>query len=190
MRIGLCTLVLILIPLAICEPEPPKSTSPPPLPFYDWKVCPFEGCAYRQWTAKKQIVVYNTWRTDRHPIARLSTGDSVIGVTGVVITFKPGIIRMDRDLPAQNLKRGETILTYSYKGEGYSAVWVKGRYYSEFDIGFTKWPNGMGCGPAYCAATYLDLGKKVWWAEIRLKSGVRGWVNMDTADFDGVDILS
>ena len=84
---------------------------------------------------------------------------------------------MDRDLPDYKLKRGETILTYTYRGEGFSAVWFKGQYYSEFDISFAKRPDGQGCGGADCAATYVDLGKKVWWAEVKLKSGLSGWVN-------------
>lgn len=48
---------------------------------------------------------------------------AVTGITGAVVTFRPGLIRMDRDLPEQNLRRGDTILTYAYRGEGFSAVW-------------------------------------------------------------------
>ena len=161
----------------------------PTLPFYDWKACPFEGCAYRQWIARKSVVSYDTWKNDRRPIAQISKGDTVFGVTGVVITFAPGLIRVDRDLPDSNLKRGDTILTYTYRGEGFSAVWFKGKYYTEFDISFTKWPDGQGCGGAHCAATYVELGKKVWWAEVKLKSGRAAWVNMEEADFEGIDLL-
>ncbi len=158
--------------------------SAPALPFYDWKACPFEGCSYRQWTASKQVVVYDTWKQDRRPIAELAKGETVLGLTGVVITFRPGVIRMDRDLPENNLKWGDTILTYAYRGEGFSAVWFHGRFHSEFDISFTKWPDGTGCGGAHCAATYVDLGKKDWWAQVKLQSGRTGWVEMDNAGFD------
>ena len=189
-RAGLCTASAIILPLAFCQVDQPKVGSAPPLPFYDWKTCPFEGCSYRHWTAQKEIVVYDTWKQNRQPIAQLSKGDSVIGVTGVVITFSPGVIRLDRDLPEQNLKRGDTILTYTYRGEGFSTVWFKGLYYSEFDISFAKWPDGSGCGGAHCAATYVDMGEKVWWAEVKLKSGRNGWVNMNAAVFDGTDALA
>lgn len=162
----------------------------PTLPFQDWKACPFEGCAYRGWTAKKPAVSYDTWKDNRHPIGTIAKAEVVLGVTGLVITLRPGVIRMDRDLVESNLKRGDTILTYAYRGEGYSAVWFKGRYYSEFDISFAKWPDGQGCGGVHCAATYVDLGKKVWWAEVRLKSGHLVWVDMDDADFDGIDLLA
>jgi hypothetical protein len=55
-------------------------------------------------------------------------GDKALGITGVVITFKPGVIRLDHDLPSKKLNRGDTILTYAYRGEGNSAVWLKGLY--------------------------------------------------------------
>ena len=93
----------------------------------------------------------------------------------------PGLIRMDRDLPDQDLRRGDMVLTYAYRGEGFSAVWFKGRYHSDFDISFAKWPDGTGCGGPHCAATCVDLGKKSWWAKVRLKSGQTGWVEMDLA---------
>src|SRR5207248_9874697 len=121
--IGLALLVTVIVSSAICQESEPKAMPAPTLPFYDWKACPFEGCSYRQWTARKSVVSYDTWKTDRRPVAEISKGDVVIGVTGVVITFRPGVIRVDRDLPDANLRRGDTILTYSYRAEGYSAVW-------------------------------------------------------------------
>ncbi len=164
--------------------------SPPALPWNDDGACPFEGCAYRQWTANKAAVLYDTWKTGRKQIGEIKAGQKVTGLTGTVITFKPGVIRMDRDLEDQNLRTGDTILTYTYRGEGFSAAWFKGRFYSEFDISFAKWPDGSGCGGAHCAATYIDLGEKIWWAQIKLRSGQTGWVNMNDADFSGVDMLA
>jgi hypothetical protein len=161
----------------------------PALPFYDWNVCPGEGCAYGRWTARKPVLVYDTLKAKRRVLARLRAGEKVIGVTGVVITFRPGVIRMSRELPNEQLKGGDTILTYAYRGEGESAVWFNGRYYPDFDIGFTKLPDGDWCQGESCAATFVDMGKKVWWAEVKLKSGLIGWVDMDRADFAGVCLL-
>jgi hypothetical protein len=141
---------LIILPLLSQEPSAgagqSKAMATPDLPYYDWKACPFEGCTYREWTALKPTVVYDTWNKNSRRIARIAVKEKVIGVTGLVITFRPGIIRMERDLPQDGLKRGDTILTYAYRGEGVSAVWFKGRYYPEFDVTFTTWPNGQGCG--------------------------------------------
>ena len=97
---------------------------------------------------------------------------------------------MDRDLPGQNLRRGDTILTYSYRGEGFSAVWFKGKYQTEFDISFAKRLDGTGCGGDHCAATYIDMGQHDWWAQVKLPSGQTGWVSMETAEFDGTNLLA
>ena len=162
---------------------------PPKLPFVDSNTCPGEGCQYREWTARKAVVVYDTWKASRREIGRLVKGEKVTGVTGVVITNEPGVVRMDRDLPEAGLKRGDTILTYAYRGEGETAAWFNGKYYPDFDISFAKSPDGTGCGGDRCAATYVKAGKKAWWAEVRLQSGRTGWVNMQAAPFDGTDAL-
>jgi hypothetical protein len=85
----------------------------PALPYFDWRASPFEGCRYRQWTARKSIIVCDTWKQQRQEVEQLSMGDKVMAVTGVVITFRPGVVRMDRDLPDRDLKRGDVILTYT-----------------------------------------------------------------------------
>src|SRR5262249_31313809 len=90
----------------------------PELPYFDWDACPFEGCAYKQWTAKEAIPVYDTWKGDRRKIESLKAGDKVMGVTGVVITYRPGRIRIDKDRPEDKLKRGDIVWTYTYQGEG------------------------------------------------------------------------
>jgi len=180
-----------VLPASCQDIEESKAmASAPSLPYVDLDACPFEGCTYREWTARKSAVVYDTWEVKRRQVARISVGEKVTSVTGVVITFRPGTIRMDRDLPEAGLKRGDTILTYTYRGEGFSAVWFKGRFHSEFDISFTKWPDGSGCGGTHCAATYTDLGKITWWVQVRLSSGGMGWVDMTNAEFDGMDLLA
>jgi hypothetical protein len=166
--------------LPACFGQAAKATPEPRLPFYDWGACPYESCLYgHSWTVHRPVTLYDTWKEGRRAVAELAAGDKVTGVSGVVITFKPGSVRMDRELPEQNLRRGDTVLTYAYRGEGFSAVWFKGRYYSDFDISFAKWPDGSGCGNEHCAATYVDLGKKAWWAEVKLASGRTGWVDME-----------
>jgi hypothetical protein len=190
-RLSRLRLISIVYALSLAMAAGQSKTVPEPaLPFVDLKACPFEGCVYRQWTARKPVAVYDTWKQERRQVAQIATGDKVIGMTGLVITFKPGLIRMDRDLPEQGLKRGDTILTYSYRGEGFSAVWFKGHYDPEFDISFAKRPDGTGCGGEHCAAAYVDLGNKAWWAQVKLASGQIGWVTMDDADFDGIDLLA
>jgi hypothetical protein len=182
-------LTVFLADTSKSQSEAYKLQPAPKLPFFDWNACPFEGCTYGKWTATKAIKVFDSWKSDAKVIATLRPAAVVTGLSGVVITYKPGKIRVDDDLPQYGLRRGDSILTYTYRGEGYSAVWFKGRFYRQFDIGFTKWPDGSGCGSG-CAGTYVDLGKNVWWAKVRTKSGITGWVNMNEADFSGVDLLA
>jgi hypothetical protein len=123
-----------------------KKMATPALPFYDWGACPYESCAYRQWTAHRSATVYDAWKPERRAIAQLQVGEQVTGITSTVVTYQPGLIRIDGDLPDRDLQRGDTVLTYAYRGEGFSAVWFKGKYHSLFDISFAKWPDSTGCG--------------------------------------------
>ena len=145
------------------------SASKPKLPFYAWGVCPGEGCQYGRWKARKEIVVYDTWKPARRRIVHLSPGDSVVALTGGVITYKPGVMRVAQDDPAHGLKAGDEILTYTYLGEGFSTVWFHGRFYHDFDT----------------TAARGEEGEKTWWVKVKLNSGRIGWVNMSQADFDG-----
>jgi hypothetical protein len=182
--------VTVIIPLFCQEVTgESKAIAVPSLPYLDWNACPFEGCTYREWTARKPIVVYDTWNKKRKPVGRLAAGDKVTGVTGVVITIRPGRIRMDRDLPQDGLRRGDAVLVYTNVGEGYAKVWFKGRFYPEFDITFAR-TDGPPCNESSCSGTYVDMGIKTWWAQVKLPSGRTGWVNMDKAAFDGVDQLA
>src|SRR5262244_3478925 len=95
----------------------PKSASCPALPHFDWNACPFEGCTYRQWTAHEAVAVYDTWKENRRQVTQLAVGEKVNAITGVVITYKPGVIRVDEDVPDAKLKKGDVILTYTYHGE-------------------------------------------------------------------------
>ena len=63
-------------------------------------------------------------------------GDKVFAITGVVITKKPGVIRVDEDMPERKLKQGDIILTYTYHGEGNSEVCFQGKYYPTMTSNF------------------------------------------------------
>jgi len=175
----------ILLPGVVATAVLQTKVKQPTLPYIDQGACPGEYCVYgSSWMARKSAPVYDTWQSQRRRIGQIAAGERVTAPTGLVITTKPGTIRMDRDLPEQGLKRGDIILTYTYRGEGFSAVWFGGTFYPDFDISFSKWPDGSGCGGTQCAATYTNLGDKVWWAQVQLRSGATGWINMTGADFD------
>src|SRR5215470_11569358 len=107
----LATLLLVLASQSGIPQSQPYTQQPPPrLPFFDWNACPFEGCAYRQWTAVEAVEVFDTWKNNRKHILTLPAKERVTGVTGVVITYKPGVIRMKQDLPEYGLVAGDSIL--------------------------------------------------------------------------------
>ena len=174
----------LLYSLCVLGAIPQRSMPQPALPFVEKDVCPGEFCVYGTWTAQKAVPVFDTWQPNRHRIAQVAQKQNIVARTGLVVTSKPGTIRMDRDLPEQSLRKGEIIFTYTYRGEGFSAVWFRGRFYPDFDISFAKWPDGFGCGGAHCAATYTDLGDKTWWVEIVLSDGKVGWVDATRGSFN------
>ncbi|HEX3469877.1 MAG TPA: hypothetical protein VHT28_01720, partial [Silvibacterium sp.] len=85
-------LVVVLSTLAWSQTskESYKVQPAPNLPFFDLNACPFEGCAYREWTAEAAVDVFDTWETNRTRIATLTPKAVVTGISGVVITNKPG----------------------------------------------------------------------------------------------------
>lgn len=155
----------------------------PALPFYDWKTGLGEHWRYGSWTALRSIPVYDTWKEDRRQVARIVPGEKVEAITSVHVTVRPGVIRMERAIPERGLKAGDTILTYAYVGEGFAQVWFEGKYYTDFDISFTKWPDGGGCGGDHCRARLVDVGRHVRRAQVRLGSGVTGWVDFGPGAF-------
>ncbi len=139
MRSAILLLIQVLfVAGSFGQDEKPQPMTKPPIPYYDWNACPFEGCAYRQWTALKPLTLYDTWKSPRKAIGKVTQGEKVTAETGLVVTLKPGTIQIDRDIPESGLKKGDTVLTYSYRGEGFSAVWFKGNYYPSFDITFRQ----------------------------------------------------
>jgi hypothetical protein len=68
-----------------------------------------------------------------------------------------------------------------------ASAWFKGRFYPEFDLSFARGPADSGCLARRCAGIYTD-GKYSWWARIKTRRGVIGWV-MAAGTFDGQDLL-
>lgn len=170
--------------IALADSTRARGMSAPALPHIELGARLGEGHQHGRWKALKSVAVYDTWRQGRKAVSRLAPGETVVTESSVVVTTKPGVIRMDRDLKEHGLKRGDTILSYGFVNEGFSRVWFKGRLYDEFDISFTKWPDGGGCGGAHCAATYVAQPESIRWIQVRLVSGLKGWVPMDQASFN------
>ncbi|HWD97482.1 MAG TPA: hypothetical protein VG345_00530, partial [Bryobacteraceae bacterium] len=89
-----CAALIAIACVAFAQRDQPVHGPQPPLPFFDWNACPFEGCAYRKWTARKKVPVYDTWKRSHKLVMELAPGAEVVAETGVVITYRPGLIHV------------------------------------------------------------------------------------------------
>jgi hypothetical protein len=168
----------------------PHKAPRPVLPKIDYNACPFEGCQFGKWTARRRVVIYQTRAVRGRPVATLQKGEEVTALTGVNVTYEPSEFRVTAPIPDYGLKPGDTILGYMYLGEGAFNAWFKGNWVETFDDGpsIEYGPFGSGCRPN-CNARLLKPGRFEWWAEIKTKSGIVGWTKESNA-FDGADALA
>jgi hypothetical protein len=136
----------------------------PPTPYVDRGACPFECCTYRSWTVDKPTAI-RAGMSDGSPlIYQLKRGEKVTGVTGVVITTQPGILKVlkETQLDKYSLKRGDRLYLLTYLGEGFHEIWFKGRIFQ---------------GDPYDEATYKSVRetKSTWWVKIKNRRGRIGW---------------
>jgi hypothetical protein len=141
-------------------------------PYEDYGACPFECCTYRQWTANALTVVRSA-RILKSPIVfRVVPGEEVIGVTGVVVTTRPGRARVLRpaslgDVP---VAPGDKVLVLHYLGEGNWKLWIKGRIVEDQVRGPQHVVGGEGL-----PARIVEQPRITWWVQIRNNRGQVGW---------------
>jgi len=155
----------------------------PPIPYYDEGACPFECCTYKEWTAKSKTILRKNHNDSAPVIGIIQPGESVQGLTGVVITTKPGKIRITKAITMDeekkiSLKPGDIIYYLHYVGEGYDMFWFKGKTFVdqtsiETDKKTEYWET-------------ITLPKWVWWAKIKKSNGKIGWTRQ-LNNFDHID---
>jgi len=159
----------------------------PAVPYLDWGACPFECCTYREWVATGKLKLHKD-RSLSTPVAfSLSKGERVQGLTGVVITLKPGRVKILKpitldDKKPVSLAPGDVIYTLHYLGEGYDLFWFKGQVHSDQITAdkIEREPNPE----AYWQV--LALPEAEWWVKIKNAEGKIGWTN-ETDKFDNMD---
>lgn len=157
------------------------------LPFRDVGACPFECCTYREWTVNKNTVLLKNMADNSPVYFRARRGEKVQGLTGIVITTKPGIREAARntnieyydqkrsELRSISIKKGERFFVLTYLGEGVYKVWYKEKMYE----------------------THLDPPQfkkindplSVWWVKIKNRKGQIGWTKL-VENFDDMDACS
>ncbi|NYE62816.1 hypothetical protein FHW58_004035 [Duganella sp. 1224] len=159
--------------LAMCGFSPAMAQEQPPANFDNWGVCPFECCTYRDWTAEAAVPVHAS-RSELSPITfQLKPHEHVDALTGVVVTEKAGVIRVNRPVrdgylpesaaPQLSLKAGDIVYLLAPLGEGAYLYWYRGKVYRS--------------GPDMAAMPGVDgkAARMTWWKLVRNHAGKMGW---------------
>jgi hypothetical protein len=146
----------------------------PAVPHEDWGACPFECCSYGGWVAQKTTPVYARRSTSAPVVFRLAPGDSVRGMTGVVVTQRLGLAvsPLSSDRGSQHATRAarESVAVLHDEGEGYWSVWRKGQAFSEVVLDTSE------VDPRSTDLRMVRYPQYTWWAHVRDMKGRTGWV--------------
>ena len=156
----------------------------PKVPYKDVGACPFECCVYRQWTAKKDTVIYKRMNEKSPAAFRVKRREKVTGVTGTVITNKAGTVKALRNFTAKeffkdntekefSIKSGDVFYVLTSLGEGFHQLWYKGKFFQD-EIYNEK------------NMKILAMPKTDWWVKIKNRKGQIGWTKMPE-NFDNKD---
>jgi hypothetical protein len=160
----------------------------PRLPYFDWGACPFEGCTYRSWQAKRSTTVW-LHRDRTGPVAyQVAAGEWVEALTGVVITYKPGISKVLKPMTLGQgasvaVVSGDILLTLHYLGEGYDLFWFKGKTYQDQIASDKPDPDPP---PSDLTIQVISRPRSVWWVKVKNKKRQVGWTDR-TKDFAHMD---
>lgn len=187
-------LVLLAIVVALGDVSAAENARErPPLPYLDWDACPFECCTYRDWIANAPLKVYETRSVKGKVVFEVKQGESVRGVTGVVITHHYGVSKVLKpitlgyplkgDKPVLSLQPGELLYTLHYLGEGVDLFWYKGNLYS--DQISARDPD-TDPPPPDLNVQVISVPQNNWWVKIQNRNGKTGW-SRETEKFDKMD---
>jgi hypothetical protein len=150
--------------------------SGPPNPYIDKGACPFEGCTYREWVAKRDLTLFDLPNGQRR-IGRLGAGERVTALTGEVRSV-PKLVHakanvQNPDKPEETIiPKGEAFYLLHHIGEGNWLSWYRGKLV-----------------PVESFLVAGSFPKSVWWAKVKTRTGLVGWVVSD-GNFDGQDRLA
>ena len=166
----------------------PHRADRPRLPKVDYGACPFEGCQFGAWKARRNVQLFSTWKADRHATVVVHKGESVRALTGVNIVRQPSEIRITAPISDYQLEPGDTVFGYMNLGEGVFNAWFKGFWLEQFDGSGIATPDGTGC-LRNCNAILVRRERVEWWVQIKTRQGAIGWTR-NSQDFDGADALA
>jgi len=138
----------------------------PPANYRDNGACPFECCTYRRWSVDTDTVIYKDQSEKSGVAFRVRKGEHVVGLTGVVITLKPGKAAVRKATTIGEGKRktrvkpGDVLYLMHYLGEGFYKTWFRGVIY-DLEMSTT--------------IQVLTEPDTVWWVKVRNNRNQVGW---------------
>lgn len=155
-----------------------------PRVLVDKGACPFECCQYGRWTATKAIPAFTTPGAQRAAFT-IPAGAVVTAMTGYVRTVgQPFVVAR----PHAPYKSGDTLMVYTYYGEGMFSVWHRGKRFTE-DLGFSPYGGTAGkrcTDKERCWGTLSRELQSDWWVQVRLVNDKTVWVHGSNG-FQGQD---
>jgi hypothetical protein len=159
----------------------------PPRNYEDRGACPFECCTYREWSVRADTVLYKG-RAKNSPAAfRVRKGERVRGLTGVVVTLRPGraVVIKATTLGHEEGKKlrvrpGDVLYLLHYEGEGVYKIWFRGKTY-EYEMPHAPDGHYKGTpgGPMGEFIRKESDPETVWWVKVRNGRGQVGWTKQD-----------
>jgi len=147
----------------------------PPVPYFDWNACPFECCFYGTWTAERSVPALAARRADAPTAFTVEAGERVTAWTGVVVTTRPGRIRivettkLGEGKEEVELQPGDVVYVLHYLGEGFDLLWFRARRFSD-QIHMER-PGKSG------ELELLEPAETEWWVKVKNRAGRFGWTN-------------
>jgi hypothetical protein len=110
-------------------------------------------------------------------VFHLHDQEKLHALTGVVVTEKAGVVRIDKalqdgdvkgiDKPQLTLKAGDIVYVLSPLGEGSYLFWYQGKVYTS-GVELAAMPGVDG-----------KDARMTWWKQVENKAGKRGWTTSD-----------
>jgi hypothetical protein len=157
----------------------------PPTNYQDYGACPFECCTYRRWSVVADTVVYTQRSASSGVAFRVKKGDHVIGLTGVVITLRPGkaIVKKAATLGIgkrrTQVKPGDILYLLHYEGEGVYKIWFQGSIYEHEMPTAPDSVSKVATEKRQESIQVLSEPDYVWWVKVKSSRGQIGWSKQD-----------
>lgn len=151
------------------------------VPIIDKNACPGEGCKLGEWTADEKIAVFDK-ANGKKEIFQLKPNEkfSAIYSENHVIPVKIEVVepsRLNSTYPSLNLKKGDSFLLFTNKGEGMMSACINGKKLSVDCTAIANMEDTCKAQGKISARSISGHGPKAtWWVKVQNSKGKEGWI--------------